>query len=84
MGRRLCHGAPGSGYALLRLFALTGDQRWLERARAFAMHAIAANDVALQQHGQRKFSLFTGDLGLAIFLFDCIAGVPRMPLFDVF
>ena len=25
----------------LALFAVTGDERWLERARAFAMHAIA-------------------------------------------
>ena len=37
----LCHGTAGNGYAFLRLFERTGDERWLERAQAFAMHAAA-------------------------------------------
>jgi lantibiotic modifying enzyme len=39
-GAGLCHGTAGNGYAFLKLFARTGDERWLERARRFAMHAI--------------------------------------------
>ena len=39
---------------------------------------------ALAQYGQRKFSLWTGDLGLAIFLSDCIGGTARFPMLDVF
>ena len=39
-GVAFCHGTAGSAHALLHLFARTGDQRWLERARAFAMHGI--------------------------------------------
>ena len=80
----LCHGAPGSGYALLKLYARTGDARWLDRARRFAMHAIDQSDRAVKQYGQRKFSLWTGDLGLAIYLQDCIRGTARFPTLDVF
>ncbi len=38
-GANLCHGTAGNGYAFLALFERTGDERWLTRARAFAMHA---------------------------------------------
>ena len=40
-GANLCHGTAGNGYAFLALFERTGDELWLERARAFAMHAVA-------------------------------------------
>ena len=80
----LCHGAPGSGYALLKLYARTGDDRWLDRARQFAMHAIGQSDRALEQHGQRKYSLWTGDLGLALYLWDCVRATAKFPTLDVF
>ncbi len=31
---------PGNGYALLKTFERTGDERWLQRARRFAVHAL--------------------------------------------
>jgi len=34
-GHSLCHGTSGNGFALLKAFARTGDERWLERARRF-------------------------------------------------
>ena len=74
----------GWGYALLKLFARTGDDTWLTRARQFAMHGIAQADRGVKEHGQRKFSLWTGDLGLATFLCDCILGRGRFPTLDVF
>ena len=80
----LCHGAAGSGYAFLKLYARTGDHRWLDRARKFAMHAIEQCDDALAKYGQRKFSLWTGDLGLAIYLWDCIRATAKFPTLDVF
>jgi Lanthionine synthetase C-like protein len=80
----LCHGAPGSGYAFLKLHARTGDDRWLYRARKFAMHAIDQCDRAVKKYGQRKFSLWTGDLGLAIYLWDCIRTSAKFPTLDVF
>ena len=36
----LCHGTAGNGYAFLKLYKLTGDKIWYERALQFAMHAI--------------------------------------------
>ena len=80
----LCHGAAGSGYAFLKLYARTKDSLWLDRARAFAMHAVDQAERALAHYGQRKFSLWTGDLGLAIYLSDCIAATARFPMLDVF
>ena len=80
----LCHGAAGNGYACLKLYARTGDDRWLDRARRFAMHAIDQCDRALEKYGQRKYSLWTGDLGLAIYLWDCIRANAEYPTFDVF
>ena len=53
-GSNLCHGTGGNGYALLKLFERTGDAMWLERARAFAMHAIAQMQADAQQYGQLK------------------------------
>ena len=38
-GPGLCHGTGGSGFALLKVFARTQDELWLDRARRFAMHA---------------------------------------------
>ncbi|HEY6419019.1 MAG TPA: LanC-like protein [Candidatus Binataceae bacterium] len=80
----LCHGAAGNGYAFLKLHARTGDHKWLERARAFAMHAIDRCESAVRKHGQRKYSLWTGDLGLAIYLWDCVRATAKIPTLDVF
>ena len=80
----LCHGTDGNGYAFLKLHAMTGDARWLERARAFAMHAIAQSDALAAQHGQRRYTLWTGDLGLAVYLSSCLRADPAFPTLDVF
>lgn len=80
----LCHGTDGNGYAFLKLHALTGEARWLERARAFAMHAVQQSDSAAAKYGRRRFSLWTGDLGLAVYLSSCIRGDPAFPTLDVF
>lgn len=80
----LCHGAAGSGYAFLKLYRKTRDGKWLDRARRFAMHAIRQADSWLVKYGQRKYSLWTGDLGLAVYLRDCIDGNGKLPAIDVF
>lgn len=82
-GAGVCHGTAGNGYALLKLFERTGDQLWLERARAFAMHAIGQGQADLADVGRRRYSLWTGDLGLAAFLWDCIEGTARFPTLDL-
>lgn len=83
-GANLCHGTAGNGYAFLGLFARTGDARWLARARAFAMHAIGQMDAHAAVHGQHRYSLWTGDLGLAVYLADCIAGHGAFPTLQTF
>ena len=80
----LCHGTDGNGYAFLKLYAATGEGRWLERARAFAMHALRQSEAARAALGRRRYSLWTGDLGLAVFLWSCINADPALPTLDVF
>ena len=83
-GANFCHGTTGNGYAFLKLFRRTQDSRWLERARAFAMHAIAQSERDLQNFGRRRYSLWTGDLGVAAFLWSCIQATDAFPTTDVF
>ncbi len=83
-GANLCHGTAGNGYAFLKLFRRTQDARWLDRARAFAMHAIAGSERDLAQYGRRQHSLWTGDPGLALYLWSCIRGDADFPTLDVF
>lgn len=83
-GSNLCHGTGGNGYAFLKLFRRTGDERWLERARAFAMHGIRQTEADAARYGQLRHSLWTGDPGFAVYLWDCIHGQARFPTLDVF
>jgi hypothetical protein len=78
-GSNLCHGTGGNGYAFLVLHRRTGDELWLERARAFAMHGIEQIGNDRLRFGQARYSLWTGDLGLAIYLWDCVRGRPWTP-----
>lgn len=80
----LCHGTDGNGYAFLKLHALTGEVHWLERARAFAMHALRQSETARAALGRRRYALWTGDLGLAVYLWSCINADPALPTLDVF
>jgi hypothetical protein len=82
-GSGLCHGTAGNGYAFLRCFALTGDERWLDRARRFAMHAIAQVERERASLGRARFTLWTGDVGVALYLQSCLDGDPRVPTIDV-
>ncbi len=83
-GPGICHGTAGNGYAFLKVFARTGDERWLERARRFGMHALAQVDRLRSEHGRGRYSLWTGDVGAALFAADCIDGTSRYPIFDGF
>ena len=79
-GANLCHGTAGNGYAFLALFQRTGDELWLERARAFAMHSIAQLARARAEFGRGRYTLWTGDPGTALFLADCLAAGGTVPL----
>ena len=80
----LCHGTDGNGYAFLKLHAMIGDEHWLARARAFAMHALRQSDALALEYGRRVPSLWSGDLGLAVYLSSCLRADPRLPTLDVF
>jgi hypothetical protein len=78
-GVGLCHGTAGNAYALLALHARSGDERWLERARLFAIDAIADVDRRRAANGKGRYSLFTGDLGVALLLRSCLAADATFP-----
>jgi lantibiotic modifying enzyme len=82
-GHGLCHGTSGNGFGLLKAFARTGDERWLERARRFAVHALAQAERLAAANGRRRYSLWTGDVGTALFAAACLDADARYPIFDV-
>ena len=63
---------------------MTCDAVWLDRARAFAMHALAQSDAQAALHGQRWFTLWTGDFGVALLLAGCLRSDAAYPTLDVF
>jgi len=84
-GSNICHGTAGNGYAFLYLYKRWGDSIWLERARQFAMHAIVQCQSDRAFYKQGRYSLWTGDAGLAIYLHHCLhpeqAALPGLELF---
>ncbi len=67
------------------MYQRTGKPVWLDRARKFAKHAIEQCQRALSNYVQGRFTLWTGDAGLAIYLYHCIypekAAIPGLDLF---
>jgi lanthionine synthetase-like protein len=82
-GHGICHGTSGNGFALLKAFARTGDERWLERARRFAVHALLQAERLAAANGRRRYSLWTGDVGTALFAAGCLDVDARYPILDV-
>ena len=76
-GHGICHGTSGNGFALLAAFERTQDELWLDRARRFAVHALAQ---AERMPG--RYSLFTGGPGTALFAAACLDADPRYPLLE--
>jgi lantibiotic modifying enzyme len=83
-GANLCHGTAGNGYSFLKLYQRTKDDLWLERARVFAMNAIDQYRASKELHHQGRYTLWTGDLGTAVYLWDCINGEANFPTIDIF
>lgn len=84
-GANICHGTAGNGYAFLYLYQRWGDSIWLERAKCFAMHAIEQCQQHRKHYGQGRYTLWTGDAGLAIYLYHCLnpaeTAIPGLDLF---
>jgi lantibiotic modifying enzyme len=83
-GSGLCHGTAGNAYAFLVLHRRTGDELWLDRARAFALHAIGQVERERAALGRGRYSLFTGDIGVALFLRHLLDGEHRFPALGPF
>jgi Lanthionine synthetase C-like protein len=83
-GPGICHGTSGNGYALLRTFARTGDELWLERARRFAVHALGQVGRWRARRGVGRCSLWSGDVGAALFAADCVEARTAVPVVDTF
>lgn len=83
-GASICHGTAGSALAMLKLWRRSGDRAWLERARALAMHAFGQIERHRAEYGVGRHSLWTGDLGLACVLWNCVIGSDHFPTLDVF
>ena len=81
-GSGICHGTAGNGYAFLKLFERTGDERWLERARRFAVHALGQVERAKAERGRGRYSLWTGDVGVALYTADCLESRALYPVVD--
>jgi len=80
----LCHGTAGNGYALLKLYRQSNDSKWLERARAFALGAIEQRRAIDRGNDGVRYSLWDGDMGLAIYLADCVDAEGGFPTLDYF
>lgn len=82
-GPGLCHGTTGNGYALLALWARTGEHCWLERSRAFTMHALSQCERERATVGHGRHSLWTGDLILPFYVDACARGAPAVAGLDL-
>jgi hypothetical protein len=78
-----CHGTAGNAYALLRLYQRTGDAMWLERAQQFAMHAIDQVAIFRERFGMPAYSLWNGDIGVALLVDSVLRRDPAVLALDV-
>jgi hypothetical protein len=81
-GGGLCHGTAGNGYAFLKLFERTGDELWLDRARRFAMHALEQVEAARARDDRGRHTVWTGDLGPALYARSCLQASAAVPTLD--
>jgi hypothetical protein len=82
-GPTICHGTAGNALALLQLFALTEDDLWLDRARRLALHALDQVRRRRADVGHGRYSLMTGDLGVAACLVQCERARPGIVGLDL-
>jgi hypothetical protein len=81
-GPGICHGTAGNGLAFLALLERTTDERWLERARRFAVHALDQVERHRERYGMGRHSLWTGDVGAALVTQSCVGGRAGVPSLD--
>ena len=81
-GPGICHGTAGNALAFLALHRRTKHERWLKRARRFAVHALVQVERYREQHDAGRHSLWTGDIGTAVVAQSCLEGRAGVPSLD--
>ncbi|KAL4566869.1 hypothetical protein LXL04_030995 [Taraxacum kok-saghyz] len=84
----ICHGISGNTYVFLSLYRLTGDIKFLYRAKAFATFLHDKSQTLISQgsmhKGDRPFSLFEGIGGMAYLFIDMIdPSNARFPAYEL-
>ena len=83
-GPGICHGTAGNGYAFLKLFERTGDESVARCARdPLPCTRSRKASARAQQYARGRYSLWTGDPGLAVYLWHCLEGSGGLPALDV-
>lgn len=81
----ICHGVAGSGYVFLLLYRLTGDQKYLHRAHAFADFSFSPEFSQEARTPDSPYSLYEGLAGTVCYLVDMLKPDQAVfPFFDVF
>lgn len=72
----LCHGISGNTYLFLSLYRVTGEDKYLYRAKAFAyfLHDRATRLISegKMHGGDRPYSMFEGVAGMAFLFMDMV------------
>lgn len=84
----ICHGISGNAYVFLSLYRLTGDIKFLYRAKAFATFLYHKSQTLITQGsmhgGDRPFSLFEGIGGTAYLFLDMVdPSMARFPAYEI-
>jgi lantibiotic modifying enzyme len=83
-GTSLCHGTSGNALAFLKIYKRSSDDKWLVRAKAFAMHCLEQCEELEKSYGQLRYSLWTGDLGLVWLNEQIKKNEAKLPLLDIY
>src|SRR5260370_42053061 len=83
-GSNLCHGTGGNGYGFLKLYRRTNDPIWVDGARQVSVTAILHCRSVQMVPGRGRYSLWSSDIGLAMYLCDSITGHSPVATLAVF
>lgn len=84
----ICHGISGNAYVFLSLYQLTGDLKYLYRAKAFTCFLLDRAHKLIsrgEMHGgDRPYSLFEGVGGMAYLFLDMVdPSQSKFPAYDL-
>ena len=72
---------PGYRFSVEHTVHIRADQRG-RGVGTMLMHALVQRDRMRERYGQARCTLWTGDAGLAVYLWHCLDGTAAMPALD--